>query len=542
MALAGSADRGLPAKAAIFPPSSRATTPVMKLLPAIATVGGYTMVSRVLGFVRDIMIAAFLGAGMVADAFFVAFKLPNFFRRLFAEGAFNAGFVPIFSEILEQDGREAAREFAQSALAVLVVALVLLVGLFQAFMPWLMYGLAPGFVDWPEKFDLTVQLTRITFPYLLFISVVSLMGGVLNSVGRFAAVAATPILLNLCLIGALLGLARYTDTPGHALAWGVALAGMVQFIWVVWALRRAGMTLRFPRPRFSPRVKHLLTLMAPAAVGAGVVQINLVIDVVLASLLPSGSVSYLFYADRLNQLPLGVVGVAVGTALLPLISREISAGRADAALGHQNRATEFALLLALPAAAAFIVLAHPFVSTLFERGAFGSRESDLTALALMAYAIGLPAYVLVKVLSPAYFARQDTATPVRIAALCVVVNLILNLALMWWLKHVGLALATALSAWLNCLLLARTLSRRGDFVMDQRLRKRLPLTLLSTLIMAIGLGLLHVGLEPWLAGSLLDRVMAVVALASGGVGLFACAAYVTGAARLHDLRAFRLGS
>ena len=287
----------------------------MKLLPAIATVGGYTMLSRVLGFVRDILIAAFLGAGMVADAFFVAFKLPNFFRRLFAEGAFNAGFVPIFSEIIERDGHQSARQFAQSALSVLVVALVLLVGLFQALMPWLMYGLAPGFAAWPEKFDLTVQLTQITFPYLLFISVVSLMGGVLNSLARFAAVAATPVLLNLCLIGALLVLTRYTATPGHALAWGVAAAGMIQFVWLVGALRRAGVMLRFPRPRLTPQVRRLLRLMAPAAIGAGVVQINLVVDIVLASLLPSGSVSYLFYADRLNQLPLGVVGVAVGTAL-----------------------------------------------------------------------------------------------------------------------------------------------------------------------------------------------------------------------------------
>ena len=500
------------------------------------------MASRALGFVRDILIAAFLGAGMVADAFLVAFKLPNFFRRLFAEGAFNAGFVPIFSEILEQEGREAARQFTQSALAVLVVTLVLLVGLFQVCMPWLMYGLAPGFVGWPEKFDLTVQLSRITFPYILFISVVSLMGGVLNSLGRFAAVAATPILLNLCLIGALLGLARYTDTPGHALAWGVALAGMIQFLWMLGALRNADMVLRFPRPRLGPQVKRLLILMAPAAVGAGVVQINLFIDIVLASLLPSGSVSYLFYADRLTQLPIGVVGVAVGTVLLPLISREMSAGRTDAALGHQNRAAEFALLLALPAAAAIILLAHPFVSTLFERGAFGSRESDLTALALMAYAIGLPAYVLIKVLTPAYFARQDTVTPVRIAALCVLVNLVLNLALMWWLKHVGLAIATALSAWLNCLLLGWTLSRRGDFVIDKRLRKRLPLTLLSTVIMAIGLGLLLTALESWLSDNLLYRVMAVVTLVTSGVGLYACAAYVTGAACPQDLRSFRSGS
>ena len=313
------------------------------------------------------------------------------------------------------------------------------------------------------------------------------MGGVLNSLGKFAAVAATPVLLNLCLIGALLGLSGYMPTSGHALAWGVALAGMVQFVWLVAALRRAGMSLRFPRPRLTPGVRRLLRLMAPAAVGAGVVQINLVIDIVLASLLPSGSVSYLFYADRLNQLPLGVVGVAVGTALLPLVSREISGGREESTLHHQNRAAEFALLLTLPAAAAFIVLAHPLVSVLFERGAFGPIESELTALALIAYATGLPAYVMVKVLTPAYFARQDTMTPMRIAGICVVANLILNLILMWSLKHVGLALATALAAWLNTWLLARTLYRRGHFVPDSRLRRRLPRTLVATVVMASGL-------------------------------------------------------
>ena len=510
----------------------------MKLLSAIATVAGYTMLSRVLGFARDILIAAFLGAGMVADAFFVAFKLPNFFRRLFAEGAFNAGFVPLFSEVLEGDGREAARRFAESSLAVLVVALVLLVGLFQVLMPWLMYGLAPGFASWPEKFDLTVQLTQITFPYLLFISLVSLMGGVLNSLGKFAAVAATPVLLNLCLIGALLGLSGYMPTSGHALAWGVALAGMVQFVWLVAALRRAGMSLRFPRPRLTPGVRRLLRLMAPAAVGAGVVQINLVIDIVLASLLPSGSVSYLFYADRLNQLPLGVVGVAVGTALLPLVSREISGGREESTLHHQNRAAEFALLLTLPAAAAFIVLAHPLVSVLFERGAFGPIESELTALALIAYATGLPAYVMVKVLTPAYFARQDTMTPMRIAGICVVANLILNLILMWSLKHVGLALATALAAWLNTWLLARTLYRRGHFVPDSRLRRRLPRTLVATVVMASGLIVLHAGLAELLSGALGMRILAVAILVAGGLALFAAAAHVTGAARVGELRAF----
>lgn len=513
----------------------------MKLLPAIATVASYTFLSRILGFVRDILIAATLGAGMLADAFFIAFKLPNFFRRLFAEGAFSSAFVPVFSELLEKDGRHEAVNFAQSTLAILLAAVLFLVGVFQALMPWIMYGLAPGFIGWPQKFDLTVQLTQITFPYLLFVSLVSLMGGVLNTLGRFAAVAATPILFNLCLIGALLFLAERTSTPAHALAWGVTVAGVIQLIWLVVALHNAGISLRLSRPRLTKEIRKLLNLFVPAALGAGVVQINLVIDVMLASLLPSGSVSYLFYADRINQLPLGVVGVAVGTALLPIISREISSGRHQSALYHQNRATEFSLLLTLPASAAFIILAHPFISLLFERGSFAALQSDLTALGLMAYAIGLPAFVMIKVFTPAFFARHDTVTPIRIAAVSVLVNLTLNLLLMFWLKHVGLALATALSAWLNCWLLARFLARRGHFVADERLRFRLPRILVAMLVMAGSLKLLLVHLDTWLCGETHMQIFAITLLVTVGVFVFFFVAWIIGGLVLRDLRSLRAG-
>ena len=293
----------------------------MTLIRSIATVGSFTLASRVVGFVRDILIASFLGAGLVSDAFFVAFKVPNFFRRLFAEGAFNAAFVPMFSGLMTTDGREAARAFAGEALAVMVVVLFVFVTALQIAMPWAMYGLAPGFAANPEKFDLAVEFTRLTFPYLLFISLVSLMGGILNSAGRFAAAAATPILLNLTLIGALLLAVPYLPTTGHALAWGVAAAGIIQFVWLLAAMARAGLSIRLPRPRLTPRVKELLRLMLPGVIGAGVVQINLLVDVVIASLLPEGSISFLYFADRVNQLPVGVIGVAVGTALLPLLSR-----------------------------------------------------------------------------------------------------------------------------------------------------------------------------------------------------------------------------
>ncbi|MHA1568061.1 MAG: murein biosynthesis integral membrane protein MurJ, partial [Alphaproteobacteria bacterium] len=463
----------------------------MGLLRSSAIVGGYTMVSRVLGFLRDILIAALLGAGPVADAFFVAFKFPNFFRRLFAEGAFSAAFVPAFSGHLAEGGTAAARIFAERTLAVLLVVLLALLVAAEIAMPWLMYGMAPGFARDPDKFQLAILFTRITFPYLLFISVVSLMGGVLNSLGRFAAAAATPILLNLVLIGALVLAAPRLPTAGHALAWGLAVAGVLQFLWLAGACARAGMALRLPRPALGSDVKRLLRLMLPGAIGAGVVQINLVVDVILASLLASGSVSYLYYADRVNQLPIGVVGVAVGTALLPLLSRQLRAGETAAAMNSQNRAIEFVLLLGLPAAAALMVIAAPVVSVLFERGAFGADASQATALALVAYGAGLPSFLLIKVLAPGFFAREDTATPVKIGVAAMLANLVLNLILMGPLGHVGIALATTLSGWLNAGALVWLLHRRGHLVLDSRLRGRLPRTLLASAGLAAALLLAH---------------------------------------------------
>jgi putative peptidoglycan lipid II flippase len=508
----------------------------MALLRSIATVGGYTMISRLLGFARDILIAATLGAGPVADAFFVAFKLPNFFRRLFAEGAFNAAFVPLFTRQMSEGGRDAARAFTEEVLSVFVVTLLFFVTALQIAMPWVMYGFAPGFADDPYRFGLAVELAQVTFPYLLFISLVSQLGGVLNSLGRFSAAAATPIILNLCLIVAILGLSPFLETPGHALAWGVAVAGAAQFIWLMVACHRAEFRLRLLRPRLTPRVKRLLFLMLPGVIGAGVVQINLLIDVVIASILPSGSVSFLYYADRINQLPLGVIGVAVGTALLPLLSRQLRAGDDAAATASTNRALEFALLLTVPGAIALMVMPDLIVSVLFERGAFGVAETAATSAALAAYALGLPAYVLIKVLAPGFFAREDTATPVKVAAFCVAINLVLNLVLMGPLLHVGIALATAISAWINAGLLACLLVRRGHFVADARLRRAIPKTLLASAAMAGAL---------WFAQDVLsgvadaDAARAAVVLAvlvALGLVVFAAAAVGFGAARLADIK------
>ncbi len=356
--------------------------------------------------------------------------------------------------------------FAEDALAVLLTALLVFLLLGEIFMPALMSVIAPGFADTPEKFDLAVELGRITFPYLLFIALVALQGGMLNSVDRFAAAAATPILLNLFLIAALLLTAHFGWADGRALAWAVTMAGLAQFLWLMWSCARAGLALRLPWPRLTPGVRRTLAVMGPGAFGAGVTQLNLLISTALASFLPSGSVAYLYYADRLNQLPLGVVGIAVGTAILPPLSRQLRLGELSGAVATQNRGLELALLLTLPAAVALMVLAVPILQVLFQRGAFNAADTAATAAALSAYAAGLPAFVLVKVLAPAFFARHDTATPVKVAVAAMAVNLALTLVLMQFLAHVGIALATTIAGWVNALALwrrpgaARTLRSR----------------------------------------------------------------------------------
>ncbi len=507
----------------------------MALLRSVATVGSYTLLSRVFGFIRDILTAALLGAGPVADAFFVALRLPNLFRSLFAEGAFSAAFVPLFAGTIAEHGKEAARIFAEDALAVLLAALLGFVLLGEIFMPWVMAVIAPGFGDDPQKFGLAVELARITFPYLLFIALVALQGGVLNSVNRFAAAAATPILLNLFLIAALLMMDRFGWRRGHALAWAVTGAGLAQFLWLLFSCAHAGLALRLPRPRLTPGVRRTLAIMAPGTVGAGVTQLNLLISTALASLLPGGSVSYLYYADRLNQLPLGVVGIAVGTAILPSLSRQVRLGQVADAVTTQNRGIELALLLTLPAAVALALLATPILSVLFQRGAFGAADTAATAAALAAYATGLPAFVLVRVLAPGFFARHDTATPVKVALAAMATNLGLTLILMQFLAHVGIALATTAAGWVNALTLLGLLIRRGHFHFDRRFRRTLPRVAIAALGMGIVLILLRVALAPALAGPPAARVGALAGLVCAGMATFAALALALGIANLRDL-------
>lgn len=458
----------------------------MSLFRSAATIGFFTLLSRILGFVRDICIARFIGANAVTDAFFVAFKLPNFMRRLFAEGAFNSAFVPLYAGTLTTDGKPAAQQLAGETLAVLTCVLLVVVAVMVAFMPQVMLVLAPGFEDDPAKFELAVTLTRITMPYLLFISLVSLLGGVLNSFEKFAATAASPILLNIALISSILLFRDQFPTPAHALSWGVFAAGILQFAWLLFFCKRNGILPPLRRPALTERVKKLLKLIAPAALGAGVAQVNLMVDMIIASQVPEG-VSYLYYADRVNQLPLGVIGVGVGTALLPLLSKQMREPDPSRALHTQNRAIELVLLLALPAACALLVIAQPIISTLFEHGAFSIDATLATYPALMAYGLGLPSFVLIKVLAPGFFAQHDTKTPFVIASVCMVLNLVLCLALVGPMAHVGLALATTIAGWVNAIWMGVVLHKRGLLLPDAKLKHRAPRIVLACGLMALSL-------------------------------------------------------
>ena len=420
----------------------------MKLVKAMATVAGLTGVSRVAGFIRDILTAAILGAGPIADAFFVALKLPNFFRRVTAEGAFSVAFVPMYSEKLEKEDRAAADAFAGNTFMVMLLILAGFTGLALISMPYILHVIAPGFVGDPLRFDMAVELSRITFPYLMLMSLTALLGGVLNALDRFAPFAFAPALFNICLITALLLSGRF-DSAGHALAYGVLFAGMAQLLWLFIAAKRAKVHFKFKLPSFNADIKRVFALMGPGVIGAGVMHINLFADMILASFLPTGSVSYLYYADRLNQLPLGVVGIAVGTALLPMLSKALTKG--DMAEGRElfNRALELCLLLALPAAMALFVIPELLIHVLFERGAFDASDSAATAMVLRCYAIGLPAYIAIKVFSTAHWARQDTVTPVKISVVATVLNIILSITLIQFIGVAGIALGTGITGWLQ---------------------------------------------------------------------------------------------
>jgi putative peptidoglycan lipid II flippase len=435
----------------------------MSLLKALATVSSMTLISRILGFVRDLVIARIFGAGLATDAFFVAFKLPNLLRRLFAEGAFSQAFVPILAEYKNRRGEAQARLLVDHVAAFLALALfvVTLIGVLAA--PAIIYVTAPGFAQTPGKFDLTVDLLRVTFPYIFFISLTAFAGGILNTYSRFSVPAVTPALLNVSFIAFALWGAPHFDPPVKALAWAVLAGGVAQLALQAPALARIGMLPRF-RPDFRDEgVWRILKLMAPAVLGVSIAQVSLVINVIFASFLATGSVSWLYYADRLMEFPIGLLGVALGTILLPSLARHHADRLPDQYSGLLDWGLRLTLLLAVPAAVALALLAVPLVATLFHYGEFGAADVKATQQAVIAYSVGLIGLVMVKVLAPGFYARQDIRTPVRIAIATLALTQLMNLAFVWSLKHVGLALAIGLGACFNAGLLLRGLLKRGIY-------------------------------------------------------------------------------
>ena len=516
----------------------------MKLSKAIATVAGLTGVSRIAGFTRDIMTAAFLGAGPVADAFFVALKLPNFFRRVTAEGAFSVSFVPIYSAEIEKHGDEEGAIFAGQAFLIMALLLSVFTIVMIAVMPWIVYLIAPGFNDDPLRYELAIELARTTFPYLLLMSLTALVGGVLNAHDRFAPFAAAPIFFNLTLILFLVLSLFMFETVGHALALGVLASGFVQLGLLWWFLKRARIPIKLnQRPRLTPRIKKLFRLMGPGVIGAGVVHINLFADVIIGSLLDTGAISYLYYADRLNQLPLGLVGIAVGTALLPMLSKSLAAANATQARHLFNRAMEASFLLALPAATGLFMIALPIVTVLFQRGAFDGAAAQQTAAVITAYAIGLPAYIAGKVYMTAYWAQQDTTTPVKASIIATIVNIALSLWFVFYLDAgvAGIAFGTSCAGWLQLYILRHYLRGHDLLQLNNGFLKTTLKLVLSCAAMAIYLYLAKDYLAPWYSGAdatFIYKVFALLILVGGGAIIYGGGVLLTQAAGLSDMKQY----
>jgi len=496
------------------------------------TVGIWTLASRVLGFVRDILIVAFLGSGPVAEAFLIAFALPNMFRRFFAEGAFNMAFVPMFSKKLE--GGEDAESFARDAFSGLATLLIAFTLLSMIAMPWLVIAMASGFTG-DDRFDLAVTYGRIAFPYILFISLAALLSGLLNATGRFAAAAAAPVLLNVLFIAAISLAVRLGWPLGPTLAWTVPVAGVAQLALVWTAAVRTGFSMKIRAPRLTPDLKRLALIAAPAALAGGVVQVNLLVGRQVASFF-DGAIVWLSVADRLYQLPLGVVGIAIGVVLLPDLSRRLSASDTAGGRDAFNRAAEISLALTLPAAVALVVIPTPLIGVLFQRGAFDATDTTATALALAIYGLGLPAFVLQKVLQPLYFARENTRTPLNYALVALMVNAALAIGLAPLIGYLAAAIGTTLAAWAMVAQLWRGSRGMGDAAtLDQRIRHRLPRIALACTVMGACLYIAALALGPALQLASWRYLALAVLVVTGIISYFA-AAHFLGGMPLRDIR------
>jgi putative peptidoglycan lipid II flippase len=507
----------------------------MSLFKSAATVGGYTFLSRILGYVRDTMMAYALGVGPLSDAFILAFRLPNVFRALSAEGAFNSAFVPLFAGKLATEGQEKAVDFARHVMSFMFISLVIFTIIMEIFMPLVMHVVAPGFAASSDKFDVAVELSRIMFPYLVFISIVALFSGILNSVGKFAVSAAAPIWLNITMILAITWGSKYTETPAHSLAWGVVAAGVIQLIWLVQAAYKAGIILRPCWPKLDTELKTLLKRMVPGIIGGGITQINILVSSIIATSI-SGAITYLYYADRVVQFPMAIIGTAMGTALLPTLSKQLKQHLTEESIKTQNLALEVGLLLTIPAAAALMVMAEPLVTMMFERGKFSEPDTMATMHAMIAYALGLPAFVLVKIFTPVYFANGDTKTPVKIALLCFFANITLSISSMHYIGHIGVALATTLSAWINTILLCVILIKRGLYRMDRRVNINIMKITFSAAVMSAVLWYLQIVLHDYLNGRVIVEVFTVAVLIVIGMLSFFGTVYLVGGHQVNYLK------
>jgi len=500
----------------------------VNLLRALATVSSMTLLSRILGFARDFFIARVFGAGLATDAFFVAFRIPNLLRRLFAEGAFSQAFVPVLSEFKNKREPGETRELIDAVASVLFLALLAASALGVAFAPFIIYVSAPGFAASPEKFALTVELLRITFPYILFISLVALAAGVLNTWNRFAVPAFTPVLLNLSFIAGAAFLAPYFDPPVLALAWAVFAGGVLQLLFQLPFLARLGMLPRWRLRLSHPGVGRVLKLMAPAIFGVSIAQLSLVINTIFASFLVSGSVSWLYYADRLMEFPSGMLGVALGTILLPSLSRYHAQENPVEYSKLLDWGLRLTLLLAAPAAAALAILSMPLIATLFHYGNFSAHDAWMTRQALGAYSLGLVGMILVKILAPGFYARQNVLTPVKIGIATLLATQLMNLAFIVPFKHAGLALSIGLGACLNAALLYYQLRKRGIFTPQPGWAGFLGKLAAALTVMMAGLFLSMGSSDWWLAASWHDKLPALLALVAAGALLYGATLFALG--------------
>ena len=511
----------------------------MKLFKAMATVASFTILSRIAGMVRDMLTAAYMGAGPLADAFFVALKLPNFFRRIAAEGAFSVSFIPLYSKTLETEGENKAAEFAGHVCSLMAIILSVFTILMMILMPFIIMLIAPGFEKGTERYDLAVTLTQITFPYLMLISLTSLFGGMLNAHNKFGPFAAAPILFNAAMVVGILCGFYISPSLGHAMAISVTISGILQLMMMIFFVQRHKIKFNLKPPVISDKVKNLFKLMVPGIIGAGVFQINLFVDMMIASLLPEGSISYMYYADRLNQLPLSIAGIAIGTALLPMLSRALAAGDKEEGQKLYNRSIEFCLLIGLPAAAALMIIPIPIVDTLFGHGKFTHEDVVITATVLMGYGLGLPAYVASKVYMTAFWSQGDTVTPVKVAIWCAVTNCLLSLLLIQTpLGVAGIALSTGIAGWVQIYLLQKNMKANDAFMFDDRIKTVFPKIVYATIAMALTIGFLSFILKGLFAEGVLYKLIALSIICGAGLSLYAAFIHFTGILTVQEIKTY----